>query len=89
MRGADLKAWREARGWKQSELMAELDINSRQTVTTWENSEKLPRLVELAIVALDQVEQCRRQVGYERQFTREKIANQWVANGQKHLGEAQ
>jgi transcriptional regulator with XRE-family HTH domain len=77
MRGIDLKNWREGRHWKQTDLMAELDIKSRQTVITWEASERVPRLVELAIIALDQVEGCSARTGYEKQFTREKIVNRW------------
>jgi transcriptional regulator with XRE-family HTH domain len=60
MTGAQLKSWRQERGWKQSDLMVELEIGSRQTITTWETSNEIPRLVELAIVALDQIEACNR-----------------------------
>ena len=78
MRGIDLKRWREGRGWKQIDLMTELDVKSRQTIVTWENSQEIPRLVELAIIALDQVADCNRQSGYERQFTRDKLVNKWA-----------
>lgn len=75
MRGNELRKWRLQVGWKHAELMAELDITSRQTLNTWEKSEKIPRIVELAITALDQIEACRRQSGFESQFTSESIAN--------------
>jgi transcriptional regulator with XRE-family HTH domain len=87
MLGSDLKHWREARGWTQSDLMKELDVSSRQTVTSWESSIQLPRLVELAIVALDQVEACNRRTGHRRQFTPETIANRWFAPVKKHVAD--
>jgi transcriptional regulator with XRE-family HTH domain len=85
MRGVELKEWRLTKGWRQSELMDELGVSSRQTIATWESSETVPRLVELAVIALDQVEACRHRAGYEKTFTREQVANQWVVNGQKHF----
>jgi transcriptional regulator with XRE-family HTH domain len=78
--GADLKAWRESVGWTQGDLMVELEIRSRQTIGTWESAEKIPRLVELAIVALDQIEASRKRSGFEKQFTPETIA----AHGMKY-----
>ena len=50
MSGADLKAWRRAIGWTQSDLMEELGITSRQTIAGWERAARLPRLVELAVI---------------------------------------
>jgi transcriptional regulator with XRE-family HTH domain len=76
MTGADLKAWRAKIGWTQNDLMTELEMGSRQTVCTWEKSEKIPRLVELAIYALDQIEASRKRSGFEKQFTPEAIAAQ-------------
>jgi transcriptional regulator with XRE-family HTH domain len=75
MTGAELKRWRENNGWKQADLMIELEVASRQTISTWESTQEVPRMVELAIVALDQVEACRNRSGYEKQFTPEGIAN--------------
>lgn len=72
--GADLKTWRERVRWTQAELMTELEIRSRQTIATWESAEKIPRLVELAILALDQIEASRKRSGFEKQFTPESIA---------------
>lgn len=75
MSGADLKAWRRAIGWTQSDLMEELGITSRQTVAGWERAARLPRLVELAVIALDQNEACRNRSGFEKQFSAVSIAN--------------
>jgi transcriptional regulator with XRE-family HTH domain len=74
MTGADLKRWRERVGWTQADLMVELEVKSRQTIGTWESAEKIPRLIELAIVALDQIEATRKRSGFEKQFTPETIA---------------
>jgi transcriptional regulator with XRE-family HTH domain len=73
MTGSDLKAWRKAIGWTQSHLMTELEVKSRQTVAAWEKTQRLPRLVELAIVALDQVEACRKSTESLEQFTSSSI----------------
>ena len=74
MTGSQLKSWRQERGWKQSDLMEELEIGSRQTITTWETSNEVPRLVELAIVALDQIEACQRIGHYKKQFSPDEIS---------------
>ena len=74
MTGSQLKTWRQERGWKQSDLMEELEIGSRQTITTWETSDEIPRLVELAIVALDQIEACQRIGRYKKQFSLDEIS---------------
>jgi transcriptional regulator with XRE-family HTH domain len=87
MLGSELKRWREARGWQQSDLMKELEVSSRQTITNWESSEQLPRLVELAVIALDQVEACNRRAGFKKQFTPDRIANRWFAPIKKHVAE--
>jgi transcriptional regulator with XRE-family HTH domain len=83
--GAELKAWRSSIGWTQADLMIELEVGSRQTISTWESAEKIPRLVALAITALDQVEASRKRSGFERQFTPESIANRHVAQGSKYF----
>lgn len=75
MNGEDLQRWRKQNGWTQADLMQELEVTSRQTIRNWEKSEQIPRLVELAITAIDQIEACRRRSGYEKQFTAEQIAN--------------
>jgi hypothetical protein len=48
----------------QEMLRVELDV-SRQTIVVWEASEKLlPRLTELALVALENVPDCRTTSGH-------------------------
>jgi DNA-binding XRE family transcriptional regulator len=86
MTGAELREWRRNIGWTQADLMKELDVASRQTIITWEGATEVPRMVELAITALDQVEPCRRRSGFEKQFTLESIANRHVARGAKYFG---
>jgi len=76
MTGNELRAWRKGRGWTQADLMKELEITARQTVVRWEQSERIPRMVELSIIALDQVESCNRR-GYAKQFSSAKLANRW------------
>jgi transcriptional regulator with XRE-family HTH domain len=85
MRGEDLKIWRTARGWKQADLMRELDIGSRQTLSTWETSECVPRIVELAVIALDQVEACNHQAGFSQQYSPADIANSWFNRTKIHI----
>jgi DNA-binding XRE family transcriptional regulator len=54
MRGIELPQWRKANGFTQDTLRIALGIRSRQTIITWEKStEPLPRLVELALMALE------------------------------------
>lgn len=53
MKGTDLKAWRKEHSYNQETLMLELGIKSRQTISTWENSEdELPQILNLALMAL-------------------------------------
>ena len=74
MNGSDLVAWRKRYGYSQEALMAELGVRSRQTISSWENSGKdVPRIVELALVALEQVPDCRRISG-KRTNAQEKRA---------------
>ena len=63
MRGSELVAWRKRLGYSQIDLMRELEVRSRQTISSWENSERIPRIVELAIVSLERDEQLRRYAG--------------------------
>jgi transcriptional regulator with XRE-family HTH domain len=76
MTGEELRAWRKGRGWTQSDLMKELEVTARQTVVRWEQSDRIPRTVELSIIALDQVEGCNRRT-YAMQFSSAEIANRW------------
>jgi transcriptional regulator with XRE-family HTH domain len=87
MTGAELRNWRTQRGWSQADLTTELDIKARQTVAAWENSEKIPRLVELAVMALDQLELVRNRSGIEKRMTEDEVKRVrlgWVA---KHFEE--
>lgn len=52
MKGEELKFWRERHGKSQIELADDLDV-SRHSIIKWERSEKIPRILELAIAALD------------------------------------
>lgn len=64
MRGHDLVAWRKRNGYSQEDLMMELDVKSRQTISSWENSNRdIPRLVELALNALEGLPHFRRLAG--------------------------
>jgi transcriptional regulator with XRE-family HTH domain len=54
MRGEELVAWRRRNGFTQAQLMAELDVRSRQTMSAWEKPDReVPRLVELALMTLE------------------------------------
>jgi transcriptional regulator with XRE-family HTH domain len=49
--GADLRAWRQAYGYSQAELAAELGV-TRQTIIRWESAESLSRETHLAVAAV-------------------------------------
>lgn len=83
MRGAELKEWRKKVGLTQADLMEELEVNSRQTISTWENAEQIPRIVELAVTALDKVEPTRKRGGFESQFSVESIAKRHLQTFEK------
>jgi DNA-binding XRE family transcriptional regulator len=54
MLGTELPEWRNRNRFTQDTLRMALGIKSRQTIITWEKSaEPLPRLVELALLALE------------------------------------
>ena len=54
MLGTELPDWRKRNGFTQDTLRIALGVKSRQTIITWEKStEPLPRLVELALLALE------------------------------------
>ena len=60
MIGTDLQAWRKRNGYTQNSLCLELGVKSRQTIISWEKStERLSRLVELALMALEQIPEAR------------------------------
>jgi transcriptional regulator with XRE-family HTH domain len=70
MRGSEMVALRKRLGYNQRELMIELDVKSRQTISAYENSlDKVPRLVELALVALESKPECRIRSGKKAEVT--------------------
>lgn len=57
MTGADLRAWRKKYNMTQEMLRVALEVGSRQTIISWEKSEKrLPRYVQLALIGLEHAE---------------------------------
>ena len=64
MNGSELRELRKSMGFTQDDLMQELGVKSRQTLVSWEKSETdLPRLVTLAMSALEKLPDCRRMHG--------------------------
>jgi DNA-binding XRE family transcriptional regulator len=54
MLGTELPQWRAKNRFTQDTLRIALGIRSRQTIITWEKSpDSLPRLVQLALMALE------------------------------------
>jgi DNA-binding XRE family transcriptional regulator len=54
MLGTELVQWRKRNGFTQDTLRMALGVKSRQTIITWEKSrDPLPRLVQLALFALE------------------------------------
>jgi transcriptional regulator with XRE-family HTH domain len=63
--GAELPEWRKRNHFTQDSLRMALGLGSRQTIITWEKStEKLPRIVELALLALEHLPDQRTALGY-------------------------
>jgi len=61
MLGTELPEWRKRNRFTQDTLRIALGIRSRQTIITWEKSaETLPRLVQLALLALESFPQERK-----------------------------
>ena len=74
MTGSEMKAWRKRNGYSsQKMLQEELKLGSRATVSAWEAAEKVPRLVELALTALE-TDPSLREFGGKR-FTRQDRKN--------------
>lgn len=64
MTGEELVAWRRRNGYSQEQLMRELDVKSRQTISSWEKSgNQVERTVELALIALERDPMLRRIAG--------------------------
>ena len=70
MTGTEMKEWRHHNGYTQDDLMLELGVKSRQTISNWEGSEKVPRVVELALAALERDPNSRNIHGRERSIQR-------------------
>jgi len=65
MLGTDLPEWRKRNRFTQDALRMALGLGSRQTIITWEKStDKLPRMVELALLALEHLPDQRKVDGY-------------------------
>jgi DNA-binding XRE family transcriptional regulator len=63
--GADLRAWRKKRDMTQDMLRIALEVGSRQTIISWEKSEKrLPRYVQLALIGLEHADGHQFMTGY-------------------------
>jgi transcriptional regulator with XRE-family HTH domain len=63
MTGAEWAEQRRRLGYSQQTLMCELGVGSRQTISTWENSEEVPRLAVLALYAIEHCPESRRILG--------------------------
>jgi transcriptional regulator with XRE-family HTH domain len=63
MKGSDWAKWRNRLGYNQQKIMRELNVNSRQTISTWEHAEEVPRLAVLALHALEQYPACQNIIG--------------------------
>ena len=60
MNGSELRQRRKQLGFTQRDFLNEIGVRSRQTLLTWESSDaKLPRWVELAVLALEKLPECR------------------------------
>jgi len=80
MKGSELVQWRQRNGYSQVDLMNELE-KSRQTVSTWERPDtEVPRVVELALIALERHPDCRMSAGQRatRQQAKE-FGRKWAA----------
>jgi DNA-binding XRE family transcriptional regulator len=54
MTGTELRGWRKQHRYTQDMLRMALELGSRQTIITWEKSDaRIPRTVELALLALE------------------------------------
>lgn len=60
MKGTELPGWRQRNRFTQDALRMALGVKSRQTIITWEKSpDRLSRLVELALMALEKLPEAR------------------------------
>jgi transcriptional regulator with XRE-family HTH domain len=75
MTGPELKAWRVSRGWSQERLMAEFGMSSRQTIASYERASTVPRLVELAVLAIDHISGAVDLIGKPNRKSRQKVSH--------------
>lgn len=80
MKGSELAEWRRRLGYSQLDLMRELAIRSRQTISAWERPDaEVPRLVALAVVALEHHPDCRISAGQKATRQREReFGEKWA-----------
>jgi DNA-binding XRE family transcriptional regulator len=77
MLGTELPEWRKRNRFTQDGLRLALGVGSRQTIITWEKStERLPRLVQLALLALERFPEERNADGYR--FTNARTVHEHV-----------
>lgn len=64
MTGEELVEWRRRNGYTQEQLMKELEVRSRQTISSWEKpGRRVERTVQLALIALESDPTLRTSVG--------------------------
>jgi transcriptional regulator with XRE-family HTH domain len=81
MDGNDLVKWRERNGYSQEELMREVGIKSRQTMSAMENNKTLvPRMLVLALIALEGIPESRAHFGKKAKAKDEK---KFIAGGKR------
>lgn len=89
MKGEELKVWRESQGKSQKDLAEELDV-SRHSIIKWEQETDVPKLVELAICALDHASPMRLLAGRasspEEISQARKLLDEAVARGKVQEG---
>lgn len=84
MNGSELRQRRKSLGYNQQDLIDELGVRSRQTLVTWEQSPgDLPRLVDLAMLALERLPESRRIIGQRAKAHERKTFEGKIANAEK------
>jgi DNA-binding XRE family transcriptional regulator len=63
MKGSEWAAWRKRLGYDVKKLMLELEVGSRQTINNWEKADKVSRVLELALYAVENYPNCRQVFG--------------------------
>jgi transcriptional regulator with XRE-family HTH domain len=87
MLGTDLPAWRKRHGFTQETLMIALGVKSRQTIITWEKStEQLPKMVLLALLAVEHVPGAR--FSYGQRFEDAQSVRKFVWAEREYPGKA-